>query len=284
MIDSDEQGAEKQPKTGWFAVAMAATVLGAVPAVVFAFYQFTQKGGCGFVRFYEHAAGTLVLGGWLAGLGVGMGLATHGFLKQSKCVVPGALIAVAVNCLMLVTCILTVRAIRDADYSLKSPELLLELLDKGDLYDQKLAAHELGNSKVLAAVPFLCQVLDDGTRDINLRHNAAGALGKICALSRQEDAHCDGVVESLTMVLAEKDEYLPDTVAEALGRIGEPDSVPALAELLQDAEYPRHTREAVVHALAGIGSDEAWVVLDNVRAVSEDEDLIRTIDRVMDRR
>ena len=268
-----------RPASGWILMSLAATVAGIVAALVYSDYRFTED-GCPLARLHEYLVGGTVLAAWAAGLTAGIGLSIRGFLKRSRAVVPGSLVAVIANVCMLLICINTVHDFREADFSLKSTERLMQILSEGTLDDQKMSAHELGERRAPEAVLTLCEYLDDKAQDINLRHNAAIALGKICTPPRPPKATVDRALNSLIEALQSREEFLPMEAAEALERIGDPRSIAPLSALLGDQTRNRYTRETAARALARIGGREARSVLENAIASCDDSELAGTIQRV----
>ena len=248
MLDRCEQIAGQKRRIGWFGLAIGAAIVGLAAAGVYAFYQFTQKGGCGFVRFFEHALGFIVLGAWLTGLAISGALAIYGFVKNARCIIAGAIVGVVVNGLMILVCILTVHAIREADYSIKSTNRLLELAEKGHWEERTQAVHELGNRRVFSAAPLLCRILEDGSTHINLKFNAASALGKLFAAPQTKTSQRDRAVITLIKTLDSREKYLPGVAAESLGQIG---------------------------------GTEAHRALEKTRSDSQDTELVKTIDRIL---
>ena len=209
-------------------LVVAGAVTGAVAAGIFASYQFTRQGGCGMVRFYEHAFGAIVIGGWLAGTAVGIGLSVYGFRKRAFSVIPGTAVTWIAAVLMTVICVNTVRTIREADYTIKDVDLLLDFVSTGTLEKKIQAAHELGNRKEGRAVPLMCEILENPAGDINLRLTAARALGMICSDPCPAETDMERVITVLQLLLRSEDKFLPDAAVEALERIGTPEALEAL--------------------------------------------------------
>lgn len=199
-----------QQKT-WLAAGSAALV-GAVAAGVFAVVWFRHTAGnCGVVRFYEQVFGVVVLVAWCLGTGAGAALLLVGRRRGIVAAAVGSVIVGLTSLVMVLVCVTSVRHIREADYSLKNTEQLLGLLAGEDLDAAKLAAHTLGERRAPEAVPSLGTILNDNEADIDLRHNAAIALGKIggpdarMVMERERDAcrddhlrhHIDALIDAM---------------------------------------------------------------------------------------
>jgi HEAT repeat protein len=278
---AEETTKHRRQKT-WLTAGIAAAVVGVVAAGVFAVVWFRRTAGsCGVVRFYEQAYGVGVLGAWCVGMGVSASLAAVGRRRNLRMVAAGSLVAVLASLAMVLVCAKTIRGILDADYSLRSTEQLLNFLAGDDLDARTLAAHALGERRAAEAIPRLCAILDDAQADINLRHNAALALGKICAPPRPQGIDLDRAVASLVGAIKSRDEYLPCSIAEALGRIGDARAVAALGDFLTDNSRPSHAREDAARALGKIGGQEARTAMERARDASNDDPLRHSIDAVL---
>lgn len=262
----------------WLAGAILAAIIGGAVTVYFATWWFAEVGGhCGFVRAYEQLFGAFIIGGWLAGTFIGLVIAFIGRCKRSRGLVVGSLIAILTNVVAVAACALTVHEVRGADYTLKTTEELLDLL-AGEYLDARiLSAHALGERRTVEALPSLCAILDDAGADINLRHNVATALGRICAPPRQPGADVDRALTSLSTALKDRDEYLPHSIAKAMGDIGDARAVAPLADFLVDGARPIHAREEVARALGRIGGIEAKAALEKALPGITDESLTQTI-------
>jgi len=119
--------------------------------------------------------------------------------------------------------------------------------------------------------------LDNAGEDINLRLNAAMALGKICARPHPANVDIDSALASLTAALDERDKYLPSSAAEALGRIGDERAIGPLAALLNEKSRPTFVREDAARALGRIGGEEAVAALEKALRGAEDASLARAI-------
>lgn len=267
----------------WLAGAVVASLVGGAATAAFAAWWFGDVGGhCGVVSFYEQAFGVIVVGGWLAGTAVGLLIAFMGRRKSARVVVAGSLIVVLSNVAAVAVCAKVVHGVRATDYTLKTTEHLLGFLAGDDLNARKMAAHALGERRAVEALPHLCAILDSAGEDVNLRHNAAIALGRICAPPHQAGVDVDRALTSLTSALKGRDEYLPHSICGALGEIGDARAVAPLAEFLGDASRPTHAREEAARALAKIGGDEARIALEKALPDAGDESLAHTIRRAIE--
>jgi len=130
------------------------------------------------------------------------------------------------------------------------PALIRYLLD-GSPLAVEAATEALGHLGEPAAVPFLANVLD--RPESQLRRKAADALGAIGPGAFE-------AVPSLIRSLKAGNE----TAAEALGRIGEPGSVPSLIDALSDWRVAF----GAVSALGAIGPEHPGILPALVRTVS----------------
>jgi hypothetical protein len=132
----------------------------------------------------------------------------------------GLSLNIAINLIMI--CLLTIFIYIDmeANYSFKNTDCLMQLLREGD----RFAAYKLGERKVVAAIPLLSEIVNDETKDINLRLNAIKALGRICSSSVPRTEHHEAVIACLVEALKDKSKdgkHIRWTSAEALGEIGD---------------------------------------------------------------
>ena len=271
-MTEDCQGA--RPRSAWLLAALLATAAGALAAVIFAAVWFDHAAeGDGLVRFFEQAFGVIVLGGWLLVTGVGLSVAFIGRRRGSRTVASGALIACLASVVMALVAAKTTIDIRRADYSLKETPRLLEILRGADPDARKEAAHALGERRASEAVDPLCTILDQRGEDINLRLNAAMALGKIYAPPRAPDTDLDRALSSLLDALKSPDAYLPVCAAEALGKIGDGRAVGPLANLLANDARPVHIRCEAALALSRIGGQDARTALEMARDAATPPDV-----------
>ena len=267
-----------RPARVWLPAAIVAAVAGGVTVAAFSAWWFAEVGGhCGVVRFYEQAFGVILIAGWLAGTAGGLYLVFIGRRKGAGRVAMGSLIAVLANIAVLIVCVMVVRTVREADYTLKNTEELLNFLAGDDLDARKLSAHALGERRAAGALLPLCVILDDTGEEINLRHNAAIALGRICAPPYQGGVDVTRALSSLAGALGGPDEYLPHSIAEAFARIGDPRAIAPLGVFLSDKTRPVHSREVAAKALGEIGGSEAQIALENALAGAEDGSLVIAI-------
>jgi hypothetical protein len=269
---------ESRPKKAWLAGAVIASIIGGAATVAFAAWWFADVGGhCGVVRFYEQAFGVFVVGGWLAGTAGGLLVAFLGGRRSAKAVVAGSIIAILTNLAAVTVCAKVVYGVRAADNTLKNTDELLAQLSGNDLDARKLSAHALGERRAVEALAPLCAIMDSAGEDVNLRHNATVALGRICASPRRDGVDVDRTLASLTGALKGRDEYLPDSICKALGDIGDSRAIAPLAEYLGDGSRPVHAREEAARALGRIGGQEARTALEKALPDAADESLARTI-------
>ena len=108
---------------------------------------------------------------------------------------------------------------------------------------------------------------------VSAKHNAAIALGNICAAPRQPGANCDRAVATLLNTLKVQDEFLPSSIAKALGEIGDPRAIIPLTEFVQDSSRSIYTRESAARALGRINGEQARTALIMIRENSDNEDI-----------
>ena len=269
---------EFRRRKAWLGAAVIAAVIGGAAAVSFAAWWFAEvRGHCGVVRFYEQAFGVILVGGWLAGTAAGLLIARGVGRRTSDATAIGSIVAILANVAVVVVCALVVHGVREGDYSLKRTDELLGFLAGDDLDSRKLAAHALGERRAVEALPPFCAILDDARQDVNLRHNAAIGLGKICAPPRRAGVDVDRALGSLMGALGGEEQYLPNSIARALGDIGDPRAVGPLQELLNDGSRPVYAREDAARALGRIAGEEACAALERALPGAGDESLTRTI-------
>ena len=280
---STERKPGSHSRKAWLLTAIIASVVGGVSVAIFAgWWLIRVSGDCGVVRFYEQAFAVILVGAWLGSTAIGMGLTVYGFVKKSRSIMPGTVIALLVNVGLVLVCAKVVHAVREDDFSLKSTEQLMQFLQGENLDNRKLAAYELGERRAAEAITTLCTILEDGEEDINLRLNAGGALGKICAPPPPSEVIVDQAVASLITVLQDKERFMPQTAAEAIGKIGDSRAVDPLAELLGDRTKDYDTRVWAAKALKDIGSEKALEALKRARTTCKDEELIKVIGDLLD--
>lgn len=270
--------AKSRAEKVWLAGGFFTALGGGIITVIFLIWWFAEVGGhCGVVRGYEQLFGIILIVGWLAGNALGLLIARVSRQRSTKAVIVGAGIAILTNISVATICGLVVQSVRNADYTLKRPQQLLEFLAGNDHDARILSAHALGEQRVVAALPLLCAILDDLNEDINLRHNAATSLGKICAPPCPSGVDLDRALTSLTGALMGREEYLPHPIARALGDIGDDRAVEPLAEFLGDSSRPIYAREEVARALGRIGGGKARAALERALSAATEESLARTI-------
>jgi len=269
---------ERRSHGAWFPAALiSAFIGGAATLSVAVWWLGLVSGHCGVVRFYEQASAVILVGGWLAVTVIGLLIAFIGRRKNSRAVAAGSIVVIMVNVAAVVVCVMVVHTQRAGDYSLRDTRRLLVLLSGEDQDARKEAAYALGERRATEGITPLCAILDDAGEDINLRLNAAMALGKICAPPRPLGVDIDSALASLTAALDARDKYLPSSAAEALGRIGEERAIGPLAALLNDESRTGFTREEAARALGRIGGKEAVAALEKALPEADDESLARAI-------
>ena len=266
----------KHPYKIWLIVTTVSAAGGALAAVTYATTWFPYiSGDCGVVRIYEQLFGVFILGAWIIGSTLGIGLVLYGYYKRFRTIIPGAIITV-VACLGMISIQQkTIHDIREADYSLKSTPLLIQFLQGDDMDKRQYAAHELGERRAGEAVSVLCRILDKDKEYNNLKLNIIDALGKICTSPPPSETCADQAVISLIKALWSKKEYLPGSAAEALGRIGDARAVAPLLKLSQNTDW--YTREAVIKSLASIDTEEAREAAEQIRVISSSKGPVETI-------
>ncbi len=229
------------------------------------------SGDCSVVRIYEQVFAVALVGGWLAGSAVGLVITFVARGRSVGAAAIGSIIVALANIGSVAVSAGVVSSVRAADYTLKDTDQLLDFLSGTELDARIQSAHALVERRAGTGLPRLCRILDDTEEDINLRHNAAIALGKICAPPREAGVDVDVALACLSRSLESRDEYLPHSIAEALGGIGDARAVKPLAAFLSDKTRPIHAREEAARALGRIGGDEARAALAEVLRATEDE-------------
>ena len=276
-----EEVTERRVGRGLLAVAAIIALAGGALLCAWAVWWFGGVSGhCGVVRFYEQALGVVLTGGWLAGTAIGLAIAYRG-RRNARSVRIGSATVIATTIIVLAVCTKILLDVRANDYTLKNTDQLMGLLGAGEADAQVLSAHALGERRAIDAIPPLCAILDDAAADINLRHNAAIALGRICSPPRPEEPGLHEAVTTLVNALRDRDEYLPSTIAEALGRIGDPRGIGPLADLLADESRPRHVRLECARALSLIGGEDAHRALARIRSGCTDPEVAAAVDRML---
>jgi len=245
MSDATPEG---RPRSGWFPAALIAALIGGVATFSVAVWWLIRiSRHCGVVRFYEQAFALILVGGWLAGTAIGLLVAFIGRRRNSRAVAVGSIVVIMVNVAAVIVSATLVYAQRAGDYSLKDTQRLIALLSGEDPDARKEAAYALGERKATEGIAPLCAILDNTGEDINLRLNAAIALGKICAPPRPAGVDIDSALASLTGALEARDKYLPAVA----GRIGGEKAVAALEKALPEADeesLAQTIRSAIAHA------------------------------------
>ena len=267
---------------GWFPLAVAASIAGGATTVAFSIWWFAEvKTHCGAVRFYEQSFGLALLGGWTLATAAGLLAAGIGRRRNARTIVMGSAVAILANIGSVLLSVGMICGVNEADYAGRDTGELMVLLAGDDLDARIFSAHALGERRAIEALVPLCEILDDSREDTNLRHNAAIALGKICAAPRPKANAVDRALASLTGALMDRDEYLPCSVIQALENIKEARGVGPLVEFLNDRSRPTHSRQDAARALAKIGGRDVLAALKQARDDAKDADLTAAIDRIV---
>jgi len=274
---------EPLPRDAWLSAAMLATGIGVLTALIFGTWWFMEVSAhCGVVRFYEYLFGGLLFAGWLLVTAIGLKVAFVARRKRAKTVViVGCGIAILANVGLVMVCIKVTYAFLAADFKFKSNQELVELLKNGDLEARIKAAHKLGERRVVEAVPLLSGLLENTNQDINLRHNAAIALGTICASPNRPGKDLDRASAALAIGLKEREGHLSTSIVEALGKIGDSRAIELLAQFIQDSSRSNFSRADAVRALGKIGDEQARAALKEARENCDNEEVRNSIDRVL---
>lgn len=256
-----------------FTAALVATMAGTVSAIAFGVWRFfIVSGHDGFIRFFENILTYVFIGLWLGGTAVGLKLAAV-FLKKNsgKAAAVFAAIAILANLIMVVGSIGIVFNHYSLQLLFKGDNELITLLS--DPNQKWAASHKLGKRRVSAAVPVLCGLLEDVEEEINLRHNAAIALGRICAPPYPADVYLDAAVVALIATMKDADELLLSTIADALGEIKDERAVAPLGEVVWNESRSHYTRMDAARALGNIGGPKALSILSSILEATTDSGL-----------
>jgi len=184
---------------------------------------------------------------WLIVVVAGMLVKKAGMRRVMSAI--GLLLNILVNLAMICLASITVYGVIAGNYSWKSTDRLMRLiLQENDC----LAAHELGERKIVVAIPLLCETVRDTTKDINLRLNAAEALGKICSSSKAGNEHHETAMVCLIGTLkdtSDKEGFVRYKSAEALGKIGDKRALEPLRTAIEN-ETDKYARSEMETALA----------------------------------
>ena len=168
---------------GWPSGAKFASVVGGITALVFGIWWFREVSGhCGVVRYYEYLLGIFLAGGWLIGTMTGWGIVVRSLRRNpSARPIVGWLVVMLVSALLVAGSAVLYCQHLAGTLSLHNDQELMDMLTGDNLDARVLAAHKLGERRSFEALALLADLLEDDGQDINLRHNAAVALGNICA-------------------------------------------------------------------------------------------------------
>ncbi|MGE0087611.1 MAG: HEAT repeat domain-containing protein [Desulfococcaceae bacterium] len=240
-------------------VHAAFLIPGTVSAVVFAyFYLIASRGDCGVVRFYEYIIGIAGLALWLAGTVPGFILLANKSPAASG--IGTALIAVT-NTLMVIAVSVLIYSYLDNNFYFTTTKQLMEnVATKDDI----LAALELGKRKEKKAVPLLCRIVQDNSKDINLRFNAIRSLGSI-GLS-PDHVYYDRMMLCLTETL--EDQKLRAESAKILGKLADKQAVLPLLDVLSK-EKDEFVKTDIIRSLGMIKDKRACEPLHNLLRENE---------------
>lgn len=256
-------------------------MIGAATAFAFGVWRYSiDSGHDGFVRFFENIMTYSFIGLWLGSTTVGLKVAAV-FLKKNsrKNGTVFAAIAILANIGMVIGSIWVAFNYYSVELTFKSDSELIALLN--DPADKWAASYKLGVRRVAEAVPVLCALLEDVNEEVNLRHDAAIALGKICAPPYQPDTDRDAAIKALTAVLKDADDLLLSTVATALGEVKDERAVIPLGKVVQNESHSRYTRLDAARAIGNIGGAQALRTLSSIREVSRDGGFRKSLEDII---
>lgn len=113
------------------------------------------------------------------------------------------------------------------------------------------AIYHLGENKEKGAVPMLIKLLNDNNEPREIRLNTIEALGKIGESNS---------IDALAGVLRERDKEIRIAAVEALGKIKDPRAIPSLIDALEDKDIQLF----VIWALGNIGDESAIPALTSL--------------------
>ena len=263
--------------------------IGASAAMLFAVSWFRYiTGNDGFVRFYEQLYGFSVLAAWIIATALGQWVARRGLNAKPWARVFGTGLTVAACLGMVLICIKTVNHIRYMDFPAKSTETLMEIAGRPDAEARDSAILELGIRKISAAVPLLCDIVENRRASRADRSSAANALGKICAYPCPALVDMDRVLTVLTAALQNEpfdphgDVVVYQTVW-ALGQIRNSGAVAQLRDVACSKQLPQYVWEAAIRALGTIGGAEARKALESARGICVQSQKRTLIDRILEK-
>ncbi|MEZ4525458.1 MAG: HEAT repeat domain-containing protein [Desulfobacterales bacterium] len=260
-------------------VHAAFLIPGTIAAAAFAYcYLIASRGDCGVVRFYEYLIGIAGLALWFAGTGIGFIL-----LAGKNAAGVGTAFVILTNSLMTISVLSMTYSWLDSNFYFTGTKQLMEKVDRNN---DVLAALALGKRKEKKAVPLLCRIVVDESRDINLCFNAIRSLGEISLSLSKNHVHYETMMHCLTETLdrqrlraesakilgkiadkravpplldalgKEEDEFVKTDIIRALGMIKDRRACEPLAELLRENENSSYMlRSAIKEALTKIGED-----------------------------
>lgn len=277
------------PRFRGIKAAMAAVIIGALAAVIFAVSWFSYiAGNCGVVRFYEQLYGLFVLAVWLAATAVGVWVARIGPRSKPWVRVFGIGLTVAACLGMVVVCVKTVSHIRYMDFPAKTTATLLEIASRPEAKARDSAILELGLRKVTDSASMLCAIMEDERAAREDRSSAANALGRICEHPCPANVDINRVLTVLIAALqnAKSDPYRDVVVCQAvwaLGQIGDVRAVQPVQDLICNTLHPQYVWEAAIRALGTIGGAEARGALELTRDTCKHEQTRAVIDDTLEK-
>ncbi len=258
---------------GLSTLTTSVVVIGAVCALAFGVWWFREiSGHCGVVRFYENLFGQALIGGWLTGTGLGLGVVRFGKNNGApKIRIAGTALSVAASVTLALVAALTAHAVVVDKLTFKSNQQLLEMMNDPGISWKPVKV--LGERRAVEAAPALAALLENLDVDANLRCVAAVALGNICAEPALPGTDLDQAVNALVGALENDSTFLSSYIIQALGKIRNPQSIGPLTVIAGDASRSTYARCDAVRALGAINSPEAIVALETLTEACNDETL-----------
>lgn len=277
-----------RPSKGITFAKATAVIIGASAATLFAVSWFRYiSGNDGFVRFYEQLYGLSVLVAWIIATSLGLWVARRRPGAKPRARVFGTGLTVAAGLGMLLICIKTVSHIHYMDFPAKSTVTLVEIAGRPDAEARDSAILQLGLRKVSAAVPLLCNILENRHAGREDRSTAANALGRICEYPCPVHVDKDRVLTVLVGAL-QKETFDPhgDVVVYqavwALGQIRDIRAIAPVRDVVCNRQLQQYVWEAAIRALGIIGGTEARKALESARGTCTQAETRDLIDHVLE--